>query len=69
MKAFYVCDYFTHKFSPGQPCQGVSPYKCVCVKFTLKLARFRGMFYGTDLISPILYLIIDFTFILVLPRM
>ncbi len=25
------------KFSPGQPCQGVSHHMCVCVKFTLTL--------------------------------
>ena len=41
MEAFYGSDFFTHKFSPGQPCQGVSHQMCVCVKFTLKLVRFK----------------------------
>jgi hypothetical protein len=37
VEAFYVCDFFTHKFSPRQLCQGVSHHMCFCVKFTLKL--------------------------------
>jgi hypothetical protein len=54
MEPFYVCYFFIHKFSPGRPVRGA--YKIsnfnVCVNFTLKLARFRGLIYGTNLISP-----------------
>jgi hypothetical protein len=45
MEAFYGCDFFTHKFSPGQPCRGVSHHVCVGVKFTLKLILGHNAIY------------------------
>jgi hypothetical protein len=36
---------YTYKFSPGQPCEG-QQYFYICVKFTLRLARFKCFVLG-----------------------